>query len=136
MGTNYYVMDKPCETCGRSGEELHVGKSSAGWCFSLHVWPEKGLNTLGDWIAFWRDGKIIRDEYGEEVSEKEMLQTITERSGRGSGAGIPWPYTSWSEMYAKNDAEPGPDGLTRHKINRYCIGHGPGTWDLFDCDFS
>ena len=38
MGTNYYWQEsEPCAACGRGYEQVHVGKSSAGWCFSLHV---------------------------------------------------------------------------------------------------
>lgn len=38
MGTNYYLHSQdPCEHCGRSYPELHIGKSSAGWVFALHV---------------------------------------------------------------------------------------------------
>lgn len=50
MGTNYYLHTKPdCECCGRGFEPLHIGKSSGGWCFSLHVMPEDNINTLDDW---------------------------------------------------------------------------------------
>jgi len=36
-----------------------------------------------------------------------------------------------------NQAEPGPDGLARHKVNDgHCIGHGEGTWDLIIGEFS
>ena len=43
MGTNYYFEDSSevCECCGRGAESLHIGKSSGGWCFSLHVMPER-----------------------------------------------------------------------------------------------
>ena len=42
MGTNYYLhrpRTNECEHCGRADEAppLHIGKSSSGWCFSLHV---------------------------------------------------------------------------------------------------
>ncbi len=54
MGTNYYLHEKPdCECCGRPFEALHIGKSSSGWCFSLHVMPEDMINTLDDWRSKW-----------------------------------------------------------------------------------
>jgi hypothetical protein len=46
MGTNYYVAYDYCRHCGRFDEEFHIGKSSAGWCFSLRVYEDKGLT---DW---------------------------------------------------------------------------------------
>lgn len=53
MGTNYYAeYQPPCPTCGRQDPPLHIGKSSAGWCFSLHVIPELGLNDWPEWEAW------------------------------------------------------------------------------------
>lgn len=70
MGTNYYLKPKPCECCGRTDEGLHIGKSSAGWCFSLHVIPEEGINGLDDWKSrFDEPGVQIVNEYGEVVSK-------------------------------------------------------------------
>jgi len=54
MGTNYYLYPaSPCKACGRSYEAKHIGKSSAGWCFLLHVIPEEGINDLEDWKKLW-----------------------------------------------------------------------------------
>lgn len=50
MGTNYYLRLKSeiCPHCGRGDEGLlHIGKSSAGWCFSLHVMNR--IQSLDDW---------------------------------------------------------------------------------------
>lgn len=113
MGTNYYLHQKPdCECCGRPFEPLHIGKSSGGWAFALHVMPEDGISSLDDWRALWAaDGAFIRNEYGERVSVEEMERTITARSH--------------------------PRGLLRHELdNRHCIGHGEGTWDYITGVFS
>jgi len=73
MGMNYYVEEKPaCECCGCKYEQIHIGKSSAGWCFSLHVIPEMGLNNLEDWVNFLKD-KAIVDEYDDV--EDNLLPT-------------------------------------------------------------
>lgn len=142
MGTNYYLHTKPdCECCDRPYEPLHIGKSSGGWCFSLHVMPEDGINTLDDWRALWSaPGAYIRNEYGERFIPDEMERIITERSNdRG------WDHRQWSLMgYAneahfhnRNHSERGPAGLLRHKIDgRHCIGHGEGTWDYIVGEFS
>ena len=48
MSTNYYLFENYCEQCKRS-DELHIGKSSVGWYFSLCVYPERKINSLDDW---------------------------------------------------------------------------------------
>ncbi len=107
MGTNYYWnAEPPCVTCGRPHEGLHIGKSSGGWPFALHVIPERGIRTLDHWRAMWaKPGSVIRNEYGELVSAEEMERTVTQRTWR--------------------------DGPVRHAELDYqhCIAHGEGTWD-------
>ena len=113
MGTNYYLYQKPdCETCGRPHPALHIGKSSAGWCFSLHVVPEDRIECLDDWRHLWtQPGALIRNEYDERISPGEMESIITEREH--------------------------PCGLLRHEIDgRHCLSHGPGTWDHIAGEFS
>jgi hypothetical protein len=106
----------------------HVGKSSAGWCFSLHVYPEEGIHDLADWRKILHTGTIC-DEYGDGVSPKEMLSIITERT---------WVTPNrWSAIdYESNNGEPGPNGLVRHRIGGGCIAHGEGTWDCIVGEFS
>ena len=129
MGTNYYFRDAVCPTCGRS-DELHIGKSSFGWCFSLHVYPEKGINDLPDWQKLWgKPGSEIRDEYEKLVAVEDMLERITQREGPTHRVDREW--------LDENHADPGPDGLVRHRIDGVrCIGHGTGTWDLEIGEFS
>lgn len=129
MGTNYYMEPQaPCETCKRPFEQKHIGKSSAGWCFGLHVYPEDGINDLADWIREWsKSGSRIVDEYGKAVTLDEMEQRVTKRSGRSPDAAF----------YSENHAVPGPNGLVRSQVDgRHCIGHGAGTWDLLIGEFS
>lgn len=114
MGTNYYLHQKPdCECCGRPFEPLHIGKSSGGWCFALHVMPEDNINTLDDWRELWiKPGTFIRNEYGENVLIDDMESIITERTCHG---GKP----------RRIDID-----------GRHCIGHGAGTWDYIVGEFS
>lgn len=111
MGTNFYLESKPaCETCGRPFEDRHIGKSSMGWCFSLHVYPEDGINDLPDWEKLFSTGRIY-DEYGATLTPTEMLARITERSH--------------------------PRGLARHPVDgTHTISKGAGTWDCCVGDFS
>lgn len=128
MGTNYYLHIDCCPKCGRGSEKLHIGKSSAGWCFSLRVHPSYGINTLDDWEALFTDeSSRIVDEYGEPISTEALLDRIKKRS---------WPLWS-AENLERNHATAGPNGCARHQIDgRFCIGHGEGTWDYIDAEFS
>ena len=131
MGTNYYLHTKaPCSKCGRPFEAKHIGKSSGGWCFSLHVIPEEGINDLEDWQKLWsKKGAFILDEYGDRVSESMMMKTITERKWLGTEV-VP------KQWYLSNFAEPGPNGLARYSLGHGCIKHGKGTWDCITGEFS
>lgn len=121
MGTNYYWHPKPrCPTCNRCDEPVHIGKSSMGWTFSLHVgqWVDLGdeeirISGLDDWKRLFAvPGSFIEDEYKEVVSADEMLETITERKAR--------------------------EGHVLSRQSDYDHKHtvpGPGTYDLTECDF-
>lgn len=129
MGTNYYLYEKPdCECCGEPFKPLHIGKSSGGWCFSLHVIPEKNINTLDDWKTLWnKPGAFIRGY--EKVSVQDMENIITNRSCPELPAG-------GDRWYIDNQAVPGPNNLARHRVDgQHCIGNGPGTWDYIVGEF-
>ena len=129
MGTNYYLTEKPpCKCCGRDYDDLHIGKSSGGWCFSLHIIPDQGIHTLDDWRKRWKkDGVTIRNEYRDIVSSDQMEDIITNRGSKN-------PQDDFD--YEGNYATQGPNGLVRYKIGPYCNGHGDGTWDYIPGDFS
>lgn len=130
MGTNYYWQagEDRCRECGRSdNEEIHIGKSSAGWCFMLHVDPAKEIEGLADWLERWfRDGSRIRDDYGTDITATEMWAIVMCRrraiSEKMDGA--------W---YARNHAKPGPLGLARSTYN---ATPGDGPYDLVTGEFS
>lgn len=130
MGTNYYLVQQtPCECCGRPYEDLHIGKSSWGWCFALRVHPDLGIVDLDDWRKLWA-GRRVRDEYGTDIPIEEMEQIIIDRRSTRGGP----PTADWLRQ---NSAVPGPNGLIRHRIDgQHCIGHGEGTWDLIQGEFS
>jgi hypothetical protein len=157
MGTNYYyypgnsVLDasiRILEEClimdvslavkllreAKESGRIHIGKSSGGWCFALHVTDT--IRSLEDWKAKWDEGGVIRDEYGEEKSPDEMLRIITFRSWPEWAPGGSRHYESPMERLEKNDAELGPNNLLRAKIGPHCCGHGDGTWDLIEGEFS
>ena len=139
MGTNYYLHVKPdCECCGRPFDALHIGKSSGGWCFSLHVLPEDGINSLDDWRALWSaPGAIVRNEYGDTVSIEEVESVITDRCSAKGFDDAAWPgYHNEQHFHNLNHSERGPNGLLRHRVGPHCLGHGEGTWDYLPGEFS
>ena len=112
MGMNYYLRD-----ISEEQEDIHIGKSSFGWCFSLHVsrpnyetidnLPE----SLDGWISLFLNNKyMIVDECNNKIDSAEMIKRITERCNSL--------------------------GTKRHPIDKYCIGHGDGPWDLMVGEFS
>lgn len=123
MGTNYYWYAKPdCPHCGRNDKPLHIGKSSGGWCFQLHVMGPTDYDDdippprdFKGWVElFRRPGSIIRDEYDERVTVDAMLAVIKRKAFKGDKA-----------------------TLRRRVIDGvHCIGHGPGPWDLIVGEFS
>jgi len=130
MGTNYYYHEEsPCPVCGRLNEPLHIGKSTGGWCFALHIYPEAGVRDLKGWLRLFRcKGTYILDEYGDRVSRIAMKKIITDRKWKGS--------TMNRYELEHNGAVSGPNGLIRCAIGHGCVGHGEGTWDLMVGDFS
>lgn len=141
MGTNYYLNPQKCVcgncSCGSKPERLHIGKSSIGWCFALHVIPEKGINDLEDWILLWnKSGSFIKDEYGDVITPEKMLSGVTDRSHPDFGFSPP-DCMSWDEFHQKNHSEFGPNGLLRSRIDGvHCVKHGSGTWDCHLGEFS
>lgn len=136
MGTNYYVeLENVCTCCGRGGERLHIGKSSAGWCFGLHVDPERNIRSLEDWKKVWA-GKQIISEYNEPITEEKMLSIILDRKWKGK-SDTPFGYRSWENFHQANHSVPGPNNLVRSRIDGiHCVGHGDGTYDLILGGFS
>ena len=137
MGTNYYWHPKGyCDACERpKGDGVHIGKSSAGWVFALHVYPspiysddvpdDVRIGSLDDWRAlFGKPGGVIVNEYGDLVTADAMVKTITERT---------WPGAPDMDPFVQS----GPNGLRRSTIDGFhTIGHGGGTWDLCVGEFS
>lgn len=137
MGTNYYwYAQEPCPCCGRDYEPIHIGKSSAGWHFGLHIYPEDKIHTLNDWIRkIETKGGIIKNEYGDKLSLQELINTIkyrgsTEPFWPDGWWNHPWyQYTSEEQFHKQNQSERGINGLLRRKISSHCVGYGDGPYD-------
>lgn len=118
------------------GERIHIGKSSSGWHFALHVTDK--IRSLEDWEKVFKKGSI-KNEYGDKLSPNQMMDIITKREWHKPKANyktLPVNYASRRRLLDKNCAEEGFNGLIRSKIMEgHCIGHGDGTWDLITGEF-
>ena len=140
MGTNYYHEIGVCEHCGHAEHRRHIGKSSFGWCFSLHVEPDDHAfpHSWDEWQEEFISGRIV-DEYGEEVDTEDFYSVVTERSHKIPFDDCRWwrGYKDETHFHIHNCSQRGPNNLLRHRIDgRHCIGHGDGTWDLITGEFS
>ena len=130
MGTNYYVNKKPDLVDILRGEEdleLHLGKSSAGWCFSLRIYPEMGLVNLETWYKFLSKGRItITDEYGTTHDIDDVIHRITKRS--------------WKHEHTLSDIKKYPDRFHKDGCRRHTSSDqtkpGKGSYDLCNYEFS
>ena len=105
MGTNYYARIDACPVCTRCdpADDMHIGKSSGGWAFALHVDPSEGVCDLEDWLEIFYDPTVsLWREDGKRLTPDQMLVVITNRD---------------------------PLNSLRLKLSDHCIGHGP-TYDL------
>jgi hypothetical protein len=129
MGTNYYAVSKKenfTETeLSHLADDLdddeviiHLGKSSGGWRFSLHVYPEIGLMSWNDILTIAENSVRILDEYEEEVTLDFFIDVVTDRK--------------WGRVSSDEDYMIDKHGLRIHPIdNSHCIGNG-GENETFD----
>lgn len=131
MGTNYYLRqgqdaaeahwEHPLNgllhrDTGRAAR-IHLGKSSGGWAFGLHVYPEQGWGNFDRILELVINltcaGWVLEDEYGAVLTPAKFARIVH-----------------------RSDWEPPPDGWKRHEINGvYCIGHGAGAFDYLIGEF-
>jgi hypothetical protein len=148
MGTNYYLHQRTGLPEPDHEIVLHIGKSSTGWCFSVHVMPERGINDLQDWVTLIEQrasAAVIKDEYGEELQLQELLNIITDRRRsvsikdsftRGKEQGFYQHVDDVEQWLRLNRAVRGPNNLMRHALGGTIVRHGSGTWDCIVGDFS
>ena len=90
MGTNYYAKLNICPTCRRPEEEIHIGKSSGGWKFMFEL-NKKYFENIKEMKDYLKD-KVIENEYGEVVSNKDFWSMVEgkqkERQGGGTDEGL------------------------------------------------
>ena len=127
---------------------LHIGKSSAGWHFSLCTYPELGIESIDDWLELFKDNEII-DECDCTVKLETMMNTITKRdtystkseeeeladlNSLHSKLGMR-TYSSYDEFLKDNHASRGLNGLLAHNYGDF--RRTEGTYDITtDWNFS
>ena len=123
---------------------LHIGKSSYGWHFGLCVYPAIGINSLDDWKKAWSsDGCKIYTEYGEEISEEELLSYIVDRQYGGEKdeakilkhnndlaekEGVGRRFDTYEQYLLCNGARRGKNGLLAHRDSCYTLTND--TYDI------
>ena len=138
MGTNYYLKTKEILNDRFARvlninrpviDESHIGKSSCGWCFAVHVIPNSKFNTWNNWKKYIRKNKklVIYDEYNRILTFKELINIV---ENRHSNTTRPDAFLHF------NHATIGPNNMLRHELGLNCISHGSGTWDHLVGEFS
>ena len=79
MGTNYDIRFHICSKCDRYNE-IHLGKSSAGWVFALNL---NGKRHYSNWVGMKQflkqeemNGGQIYDEYGGKMKVKDFIDLV------------------------------------------------------------
>lgn len=157
MGTNYYVtpienkLSEIPDTMVNEDGLIHVGKSSMGWCFSLHVYPLYDIMCFRDVCAFIQDYSAgIVDEYGDDVSYSDLIDVIVKRKRKPLEfprkafdlLGVP-AFNNLQEFVSYHENKPHSccfwdyeNNLFRHRIVQgHCIGNGKGTYDYIIGEF-
>lgn len=122
--------------------DLHIGKSSYGWHFSLCIYPNLGINDLSDWIKVFEDNEIV-DECDAVISIEKMIDIITNRShlnkdkteeqileemNKSNKIFNLRQYLTYDDFLRNNHAARGLNGLLAHNYADFT--RTDGTYDL------
>ena len=83
MGTNYYTAENYCDHCKQYKVDLHIGKSSGGWCFLFQGYKWMSLTSWQAWKAYLKD-KLIMDEYGEKMDYESFVDMVEKHKSPSS----------------------------------------------------
>lgn len=106
---------------------INIGKSSSGWKFCLHIYPNHNINSFKDWHDILKiDEYMIVDEYNNVISLNEMINIITKKP----------------KVYKKEDAGKIIDnqyivsevGLLQHSYKGFIVVENE-TYDYLICDY-
>lgn len=127
---NYYMIDSMTDKF-----RYHIGKSSFGWTFSLHIKPPfiNGIKEIERFLSL--QSVHVEDQNKNILTKDEMLSIIYNRIGEDK-----WWNEITQEWLDQRDAIKDPRNLVRFKVGDIdvhvkCIGYEDGPWDLIVGDF-
>jgi hypothetical protein len=146
MGINIYFVEEYKEEIELESQWIHIGKSSAGWYFSLHIYPlgirDDDINVINnwdDWKAFINssNGKIYTEDHYEitfeqlrsKVEDRKLLdvQKFKEDTLKQLKLGIFGYDKNTNLLYITND---------RYIYEHGCESIGNGPWCCSKHNFS
>jgi hypothetical protein len=85
MGCNFYSVKTEsyqCDKCSaiHEGERYHIGKSSGGWAFTLHVSPSDNIYNYEDVMKIVDNSLYILDEYDRVITKEALIDTMLNRT--------------------------------------------------------
>jgi len=96
MGRNYYHHTNPCPACGHC-EIRHIGKSSIGWMFVFHGYPDDGIKSYADWLRVLKSNGKIVDEYDREMQFDDLKKLIEAKRTHADHAKEYPGDTTWTD---------------------------------------
>lgn len=106
MGTNYYQRINICDCCSRF-DEIHIGKSSAGWQFHFQGYIDRDsfpkIASFEDWKRELQVGKIV-DEYGREYTLPEFIEIVEAKQKVLTNINH-YEYCQSAEGYTRNNRD-------------------------------
>lgn len=125
MGTNYYAIPKVSDEDSKrfkelaskedwdtlkrelsSTEEIHIGKSSSGWCFTFDHNNWDYFDKTAESVKSFINDSLIRDEYDRHITIDDFWKMVEAKKG-GLNA-----KTYYEKFPA--DRSPYSDGLDIH----------------------
>lgn len=137
MGRNFYWSDETQEERQEEREKhwLHIGKSSAGWLFSMHVIPSEDIESWNDWQSVLQASGKIFDDSHNVVTFEELRQIVEDRSAKHP---LEFDWSTKEELIAEtityntkyNLLQTGPKA---EHFTKTVFGEGP--WKYCNYDF-
>lgn len=74
MGTNFYWRDRPCSSCGRHDDEIHVGKRSRGWSFGFRGYRDANTSPTGFAVESRADWRLVFTKLAGDLFDEDGVQ--------------------------------------------------------------
>lgn len=106
MGTNYYVRYNICKECERY-DEIHIGKSSAGWTFTFQAQEDEvTIKSYKEWLSFLsKKGVKIFDEYNRKISLQKFKELVEAKRNERNNHAKQYPEGSFLDEKGNSFSE-------------------------------